>query len=88
MELLLEIIDPTTHSQPPTAPRSGKKRGPSHLDGGSASSDLSVEDLDAKATCTKKKGSTPTKASASGLHPVQRTDDDIDVVAKPTTRWT
>ena len=62
MELLLEIIDPATHNQPPSAPRSGNKRGPSHLNGGSALSDSSVEDLDAKSTRPKKKGSMPTKA--------------------------
>ena len=80
MELLLEIIDPTTHSQPSSAPRSGDKRGPSHLNGSSASLDSSVEDLDAKSTRPKKKGSTPTKASASGSHPSQWTDEDIDIV--------
>ena len=78
LELLQEIIDPAAHNQPPSAPKSGDKRGPSHLDGGSASSDLSVEDLDAKGACPKKKGSTPTKAS--GSHPSQWTDEDIDVV--------
>ena len=80
MELLLQIIDPATHNQPPSAPRSGDKRGPSHLDGSSASSDSSVEDLDAKSTHPRKKGSTPTKASASGSHPSQWTDEDIDIV--------
>ena len=78
LELLQEIIDPAAHNQPPSAPKSGDKRGPSHLDGGSASSDSSVEDLDAKGACPKKKGSTPTKAS--GSHPSQWTDEDIDVV--------
>ena len=57
LELLQEIIDPAAHNQPPPAPKSGDKRGPSHLDGGSASSDSSVEDLDAKGACPKKKGS-------------------------------
>ena len=56
LELLQEIINVATHDQPPPAPKSGDKRGPSHLDGGSASSDSSVEDLDAKGTCPKKKG--------------------------------
>ena len=78
LELLQGIIDPAAHNQPPPAPKSGDKRGPSHLDGGSASSDSSVEDLDAKGACPKKKGSTPTKAS--GSHPSQWTDEDIDVV--------
>ena len=63
LELLQEIIDPASHNQPPPAPKSGNKRGPSHLDGGSASSDSSVEDLDAKGAHPKKKGSTPMKAS-------------------------
>ena len=78
LKLLQEIIDPAAHNQPPTAPKSGDKRGPSHLDGGSASSDSSVEDLDAKGVHPKKKGLTPTKAS--GSHPSQWTDEDIDVV--------
>ena len=78
LELLQEIIDPAAHNQLPPAPKSGNKRGPSHLDGGSASSDLSVEDLDAKGACPKKKGSTPTKASVS--HPSQWAEEDIDVV--------
>ena len=78
LELLQEIIDPEGHNQPPPAPKSGDKRGPSHLDGGSASSDSSVEDLDAKGACPKKKGLTPTKAS--GSHPSQWMDEDIDVV--------
>ena len=78
LELLQEIIDPATHNQSPPAPKSGDKRGPSHLDGGSASSDSSVEDLDAKGACPKKKGSMPTKAS--GSHPSQGTDEDMDVV--------
>ena len=78
LELLQEIIDPAAHNQLPPAPKSGDKRGPSHLDGGSASSDSSVEDLDAKGAHPKKKGLTPTKAS--GSHPSQWTDEDIDVV--------
>ena len=78
LKLLQEIIDPAVHNQLPPAPKSGDKRGPSHLDGGSASSDSSVEDLDAKGACPKKKGLMPTKAS--GSHPSQWTDEDIDVV--------
>ena len=78
LELLQGIIDPAAHNQPPPAPKSGDKRGPSHLDSGSALSDSPVEDLDAKGACPKKKGSTPTKAS--GLHPSQWTDEDIDIV--------
>ena len=78
LKLLQEIIDPAAHNQLPPAPKSGNKRGPSHLHSGSASSDSSVEDLDAKGACPKKKGSTPTKAL--GSHPSQWTDEDIDVV--------
>ena len=78
LKLLQGIIDPATHNQSPPAPKSGDKRGPSHLDGGSSSSDSSVEDLDAKGAHPKKKGSTPTKAS--GSHPSQWTDEDMDVV--------
>ena len=36
LKLLQEIIDPAAHNQLPPAPKSGDKRGPSHLDGGSA----------------------------------------------------
>ena len=77
LELLQEIIDPATYNQSPPAPKSGDKRGPSHLDSSSASSDSSVEDLDAKGA-RPKKGSTPTKAS--GSHPSQWTDEDMDIV--------
>ena len=80
LKLLQEIIDPAAHNQLPSAPKSGDKRGPSHLDGGSALSDSSVEDLDAKGACPKKKGSTPTKAL--GSHPSQWMDEDIDVVCQ------
>ena len=78
LELLQEIINPAAHNQPPPVPKSGDKRGPSHLDGGSASSDLSVEDLDAKGARPKKKGSMPMKAPIS--HPSQWAEEDIDVV--------
>ena len=78
LELLQEIIDPAAHNQPPPVPKSGDKRGLSHLDGGSASSDSSVEDLDAKGVHPKKKGSTPKKVSVS--HPSQWAEEDIDVV--------
>ena len=57
---------------------SGDKRGPSHLNSGSASSDSSVEDLDTRGVHPKKKGSMPTKAS--GSPPSQWKDEDIDVV--------
>ena len=42
LELLQEIIKPAAHNQPPSAPKSGNKRGPSHLNGDSASTDSSV----------------------------------------------
>ena len=78
LKLLQGIINPAAHNQPPPAPKSGDKRGPSHLDGGSASSDSSIEDLDAKGARPKKKGSTPTKVLIS--HPSQWAEEDIDVV--------
>ena len=78
LELLQGIMNPAAHNQLPPASKSGDKRGPSHLDGGSASSDSSVEDLDAKGARPKKKGSTPTKAPIS--HPSQWGEEDIDVV--------
>ena len=40
LELLQGIINPAAHNQPLPVPKSGDKRGPSHLDGGSASSGL------------------------------------------------
>ena len=58
-ELLQEIIDPATHNQSPPAPKSGDKRGPSHLDGGSASSDSSVEDLNPKVRVPRRRGRCP-----------------------------
>ena len=61
LELLQGIIDPAAQNWLPPVPKSGNKRGPSHPDGGSASSDSSVEDLDAKGVHPKKKGSTPEK---------------------------
>ena len=47
VQMLKQIIKPTAGGQPSTAPKSGNKRGSTHLDGGSGSSDLSSEDLDA-----------------------------------------
>ena len=78
LELLEGIIDPAAQNWLPPVPKSGNKRGPSHLDGGSASSDSSVEDLDAKGASPKKKGSTPMKAPVS--HPSQWAGEDTDVV--------
>ena len=79
LEILQEIIKPAAHNQPPSVPKSGDKRGPSHLDGDSALTDSSAEDLDAKGARLKKKGLTPTKASAAS-HPSQWAEEDIDVV--------
>ena len=48
VELLKGIIKKIpTSDQPSTAPKSGDKQGSTHLDGGSGSSDLFTEDLDA-----------------------------------------
>ena len=62
--MLKQIIKPTASGQPSIAPKSGDKRGSTHLDGSSSSSDSSGEDLDAsRGAQTKKKMLTPTKAS-------------------------
>ena len=79
LELLQEIIKPAAHNQRPSAPKSGNKRGLSHLNGDSASTDSSAEDLDTKGAHLKKKGSTPTKVSAAS-HPSQWAEEDIDIV--------
>ena len=77
VQMLKQIIKPTTGGQPSTAPKSGNKRGSTHLDGGSGLSDSSGEDLDAsRGARAKKKTSTPTKAS----HPNQWSEEDIDIV--------
>ena len=77
VQMLKQIIKPATGSQPSTAPKSGDKRGSTHLDGGSGSSDSSGEDLDAsRGTQAKKKTSMPTKAS----HPNQWSEEDIDIM--------
>ena len=68
VQMLKQIIKPAAAGQPSTAPKSGDKWGSTHLDGGSGSLDSSGEDLDAsRGARTKKKTSTPTKAS----HPNQ-----------------
>ena len=59
LELLQGIINPAAHNQLPPVPKSGDKRGPSHLDGGPASSDLSVEDLDARVRTPRRRGQCP-----------------------------
>ena len=77
VQMLKQIIKPATGSQPSTMPKLGDKRGLTHLDSGSGSSDSSGEDLDAsRGARAKKKMSTPTKAS----HPNQWSEDDIDIV--------
>ena len=77
VQMLKQIIKPAAGGQPSTVPKSGDKRDLTHLDGGSGSSDSSGEDLDAsRGAQTKKKASTPTKAS----HPNQWPEDDIDIV--------
>ena len=78
IELLKGIIKTPTGDQPSTAPKSGDKRGSTHLDGSSGSLDSSIEDLDARGTRAKKKGATPTKAS----HPSQWSDEDINIVCQ------
>ena len=78
LELLQGIIDPAAQNWLPPVPKSGNKKGPSHPDGGSASSDSSVEDLDAKGVHPKKKEWTPEKVPVS--HPSQWVEEDIDVV--------
>ena len=76
VQMLKQIIKPTTGGQPSTAPKSGDKRGSTYLDGSSGSSDSSGEDLDAsRGAQTKKKTLMPTKAS----HPNQWSEDDIDI---------
>ena len=47
VQMLKQIIKPTTGCQPSTGPKSGNKWGLTHLNGGSGSSDSSGEDLDA-----------------------------------------
>ena len=78
VKLLQGIINLVINNQPPPVPKSGNKRGSTHLDGGSGSSDSSGEHLDAKGARPKKKGLTPTKAS--GSHPNQWTEEDINAV--------
>ena len=47
VQMLKQIIKPTTGGQPYTAPKLGDKWGSTHLNGGSGSLDSSSEDLDA-----------------------------------------
>ena len=79
IEILQGIINPGIHEQVPTLPKSGEKRGSSHLDG-SIDSDSSTEDLDAKDTQPKKKVSMPVKVASSNIG--QWTNEDLDVVCQ------
>ena len=78
IKLLKTIIKVPSGSQPSTAPKSGNKRGSTHLDGGSGSLESSAEDLDASRSSTwpKKKGGTPTKVTS----PNQWSKADVDIV--------
>ena len=79
VRMLKQIIKPNAGGQPSTTLKSVDRRGLTHLDGGSGSLDLSDEDLDAsRGARTKKKMSTPTKAS----HPNQWSEEDIDIVCQ------
>ena len=70
IKLLKGIIKAPTGDQPSTTPKSGDKRGSSHLDGGFGSSDSSIEDLDAsRGTRAKKKGRWPQGVASK---PVER----------------
>ena len=75
VEILQGIINPGAHEQAPSLPKSGEKRGSSHLDG-SIGSDSSIEDLDAKDT-RPKKVSMPVKVASNTS---QWTDEDLDMV--------
>ena len=75
--MLKQIIKPATGGQSSTTPKSGNKRGLTHLDSSSSLSDSSGEDLDAsRGAQAKKKTLTPTKM----LHPNQWSKEDIDIV--------
>ena len=76
LKILQGIINLGAQDQVPTLPKLGEKQGPGHLDG-SIGSDSSAEDLDAKDTQPKKKGSTPVKVTSNTS---QWTEEDLDVV--------
>ena len=77
VQILKQIIKPAAGSEPSTMPKLDNKRGSTHLDGSSGSSDSSGEDLDAsRGTWAKKKTLMPTKVS----HPNQWSEDDINIV--------
>ena len=79
IEILQSIINLGTHDKVPALPKSGEKRGSSHLET-SIGSDLSAEDLDAKDARPKKKVSTPVKVASSNSG--QWNDEDLDVVCQ------
>ena len=72
LEILQGIVDKALSQNSPFVSKSGDKQGPAHLDG-SASSDLSVKDLDAKGVRNKKKGMTSTKVVPNWASGVRRT---------------
>ena len=76
VEILQGIINPATHEQVPSLPKSGEKWGSDHLNG-SISSNLSAKDLDAKDTWPKKV-LMPVKVALSNTG--EWTDEDLDVV--------
>ena len=78
LEILQGIVNKGQGQKPPSIPKSGDKQGSSHLDG-SALSDSSGEDLDAKCMKSNKKGIMPTKVVPN---PSQWTEEDIDVVCQ------
>ena len=60
------------------SPSTGEKRGPGHLDG-SIGSDSSAENLDAKDTRPKNKGSMPVKVTSNTS---QWTEEDLHMVCQ------
>ena len=78
IELLKTIIKVPSGSQPSTVPKSGDKRGSTHLDDGSSSLESSAEDLDTSRSSTrpKKKGGIPTKVTS----PNQWSKADVDIM--------
>ena len=74
IKILQGIINLGTQDQVPTLLKSGDKRGPSSL-----GSDSSAEDLDAKDTQPKKKGSMPVKVASNTS---QWTKEDLNMVCQ------
>ena len=79
IEILQGIINVGAQNQVPALPKSGEKRGSSHLET-SIGSYSSPEDLDAKDAQPKKKVSTPVKMTSSNTS--QWTNEDLDVVCQ------